>query len=86
MSAARVKVMFIEVTNDNEAFLKNQYKETASTSPDYEGISDKDAVRYIHTYIHTYSNYIHSYFNDSRSCEYIHIDNVYTFISAYILP
>ena len=85
MSAARVKVMFIEVTNDNEAFLKNQYKETASTSPDYEGISDKDAVRYVHTYIHTYSTYIPT-FNDSRSCEYIHIDNVYTFISAYVLP
>ena len=54
MSAARVKVMFIEVTNDNEAFLKNQYKETASTSPDYEGICDKDAVRYLHTYIPTF--------------------------------
>ena len=85
MSAARVKVMFIEVTNDNEAFLKNQYKETASTSPDYEGISDKDAVRYIHTYIHIVTTYIPT-FNDSRSCEYIHIDNVYTFISAYVLP
>lgn len=44
MTECRVKVMFIEVTNDNEAFLKSQYKETASTSPDYEGINDKDAV------------------------------------------
>ena len=64
MSAARVKVMFIEVTNDNEAFLKNQYKETASTSPDYEGICDKDAVSiHIHTPIHTYIHKTYIFFD-----------------------
>ena len=44
MHSTRVKVMFIEVTNDDENFLKNQYKTAARTSPDYEGINDFDAV------------------------------------------
>jgi len=44
MNSARVKVMFIEVSNDNEEFLQGQYKTAASTSPDYEGINNTDAV------------------------------------------
>eukprot|EP00597_Dinobryon_sp_UTEXLB2267_P015822 CAMPEP_0170115900 /NCGR_PEP_ID=MMETSP0020_2-20130122/11851_1 /TAXON_ID=98059 /ORGANISM="Dinobryon sp., Strain UTEXLB2267" /LENGTH=558 /DNA_ID=CAMNT_0010343719 /DNA_START=58 /DNA_END=1734 /DNA_ORIENTATION=+ len=43
MNAARVKVMFIEVSNDNEEFLQDQYRTAASTSPDYEGINNTDA-------------------------------------------
>jgi hypothetical protein len=38
--------MWIEVTNDNEGFLMDQYRSNAISSPDYEGICDKDAVRF----------------------------------------
>ena len=43
MQITKAKVMFIEVSNENEEFLINQYKQTADEHPDYEGRSVAEA-------------------------------------------
>ena len=45
MRETRAKVLFIEVSNDNPEFLKQQYKKMAHSAPDYAGVADADAVR-----------------------------------------
>eukprot|EP01031_Cornospumella_fuschlensis_P040363 gene40363-49189_t len=43
MHKCGAKVMFIEVHNDDEAFLASNYRTTVSTSIDYVGVADNDS-------------------------------------------
>lgn len=40
MPLIQVKVLFIEVSNEDEEFLKQQYNQVSMNSPDYSGVSD----------------------------------------------
>ena len=45
MKISRAKVIFIEVSNDNQEFLSTQYKNMAHSCPDYAGVNKVEAVR-----------------------------------------
>lgn len=45
MRSQGVSVYFIEVDNDHQGFLSQQYQLAASTMPDYQGINGYEAVR-----------------------------------------
>jgi hypothetical protein len=44
MRASGVKVLFIEVINDDPEFLRRQFEDVALTSPDYKGVDKDEAV------------------------------------------
>jgi hypothetical protein len=44
MKPTGAKVLFIEVRNDNPAFLTDQISDVALTSPDYEGVTNEEAL------------------------------------------
>ena len=46
MRSQGVSVCFIEVDNDNQSFLTEQYKKAATTMPDYEGMEGYEAVSF----------------------------------------
>jgi hypothetical protein len=43
--SAGAKMLWIEVMNEDPAFLLQQYHAVATTSPDFKGFCDADAVR-----------------------------------------
>ena len=42
--------MWVEVSNDDELFLLQQYASTATTCFDFEGVRESEAVRKLLTY------------------------------------
>lgn len=46
MRSVGTKVCFIEVINEDPAFLMQQYQLVAETSPDYQGMDPAVAVRF----------------------------------------
>ena len=49
--------MFIEVQNSDEVFLSELYKQVAASSPDYEGVDCRQAVRMIVVYMNSIEEY-----------------------------
>lgn len=50
MNSMGAKVMFVEVSNYNQKFLDDQYRDTVLSLPDYIGMSDVEAVRVLHIF------------------------------------
>lgn len=44
MRASGVKVLFVEVINDDPDFLRQQFEDVARASPDYKGVDKDEAV------------------------------------------
>ena len=47
MRSKRTKVIFIEVSNEDTEFLREQYRIMAQSAPEYQGVADAEAVLFL---------------------------------------
>lgn len=78
MRATKAKVMFIEVTNDNEEFLLNQIKLTADSSPDYASLENAEAQQEYRKKL----EFFQGYFQPLNSGEYAYLESKWSYLKA----
>jgi broad specificity phosphatase PhoE len=67
-----VKVMFVEVINENQSFLTEQYRETVLSSPDFEGVEQLEAELEYRKRIDQYNVYFEPLDTGDNSVEESH--------------
>jgi broad specificity phosphatase PhoE len=72
------KVMFIEVINDNQHILTEQYRETVESSPDFEGMEQLQAEVEYRKRIDRY----HLYFEPIDEGEYSIVENYWSYMKC----
>ena len=69
MRLTGAKILWIEVMNDDDEFLIKQYHSTATTSPDFVGFCDADAVHQYRTRVDMYKRYFETLDDGTHKAE-----------------